>query len=131
MSRKSSIPILHFLNIVYGYSRKWRFLFNPNKYHLIIISPKKQHTCISVKFGPAIINQTESITYVGSELHQSLKSSSAIDARIHKGWASLFLVLAIDRDTGFVSPSIRASLVEKFCFPVVLHGAESPGGEGG
>ena len=114
---------------MYEYSRKWRFLFNPNNCHLIIISPKKQHTSISVKFGPAIINQTESITYVGIELHQSLKSSSAIYARIQKGWTSLFSVLAIDRDTGFFSPSIRASLVEKICFPVGLYGAESPEAE--
>ena len=112
------------LNIVYEYSRKWRFLFNPSKCHLIIISPKRPPTGISVKFGPAIINQTESITHVGIELHQFLKSSYAIDARIQKGRASLFSVLAIDRDTGFVNPSTLTSLVEKVCFPVVLYGAE-------
>ena len=79
---------------------------------------------MTVKFGPSHIKQTESITHVGIELHQSLKSSIAIDARIQKGRASLFSVPAIDRDTGFVSPSILASLVEKVCFPVVLYGAE-------
>ena len=64
------------------------------------------------------------ITTVGIELHQSLKSSLAIDARIKKGKASLISLLAIDRETGFVSPSILASLVEKICFPIVLYGAE-------
>ena len=99
---------------MYEYSRKWRFLFNPNKCHLIIISPKKPPTGISVKFGPTIINQTESITHVGIELRQSLKRSSA---HIQKGRASLFSVLAIDRDTSFISPSILAFLVENVCFP--------------
>ncbi|MEW8547065.1 MAG: hypothetical protein AB2693_26415, partial [Candidatus Thiodiazotropha sp.] len=70
------------------------------------------------------INQSESITHVGIQLHQSFKSSSAIDARIQKGQASLFSVLAIDRDTGFVRPSVLSSLVEKISFPVVLYGAE-------
>ena len=36
----------------------------------------------------------------------------------------MFSLLAIDRETGFVSPSILASLVEKICFPIVLYGAE-------
>ena len=112
------------LKIVYEYSRKWRFLFNPSKCHLIIFSPKRPPTGVSVKFGPALIHQKESITHVGIELHQSMKSSPAIDARIQKGRSSLFSVLAIDRDTGFVSPSILKSLIEKICFPVVLYGAE-------
>ena len=112
------------LSIVYEYSRKWRFLFNPAKCHLIIFSPRKLPSNVTVKFGQSEIKQTESITHVVIELHQSFKSSLAIDARIQKGRASLFSVLAIDRDTGFVCPSILASLIEKICFPVVLYGAE-------
>ena len=112
------------LNTVYEYSSKWRFLFNHSKCHLIIFSPQKPPIDTSVKFGPAIINQTESITHVGIELHQSFKSSLAINARIQKARASLFSVLAIDRDTGFVRPAILSSLVEKISFPVVLYGAE-------
>ena len=112
------------LSIVYEYSREWRFLFNPAKCHLIIISPRKLPSNLTVKFGQSEIKQTESITHVGIELHQSFKSSLAIDIRIQKGRASLFSVLAIDRDTGFVCLSILASLIEKTCFPVVLYGAE-------
>ena len=41
------------LKIVYKYSRRWRFLFNPSKCHLIIYSPKRPPTGVSVKFGPA------------------------------------------------------------------------------
>ena len=112
------------LNIVYEYSSKWRFLFNHSKCHLIIFYPQKPPIDTSVKFGPALINQTESITHVGIELHQSFKSSLAINARIQKARVSLFSVLAIDRDTGFVRPSILSSLDEKISFPVVLYGAE-------
>ena len=82
-------------------------------------SPKRPPTGMSVKFGPVLNHQKESITHVGIELHQSLKRSHAIDARIQKGRASLFSV-----DTGFVSPSILTSLVEIVCFPVALYGAE-------
>ena len=112
------------LSIVYEYSRKWRFLFNPEKCHLIVFSPRKPPSNVTVKFGPSQIKQTESITHVGIELDQSFKSSLAIDARIQKGRASLFSVLAIDRDTGFVCPSILSSLIEKICLPIVLYGAE-------
>ena len=112
------------LSIVYEYSRKWRFLFSPAKCHLIIFSPRKLPSNITIKFRQSEITQTDSITHVGIELHQSLKSSLAIDARIQKGKASLFSVLAIDRDTGFVFPSMLASLIEKICFPVILYGAE-------
>ena len=37
---------------------------------------------------------------------------------------SLFSVLSIDKDTGNISPSILASIVEKVCFPTALYGAE-------
>ena len=112
------------LAIVKEYASQWRFLFNPDKCHLIVFSPSRPPTNLSVEFGHSNITQKESITHVGIELHQSLKSSLAIDARIKKGRASLFSLLAIDRETGFVSPSILASLVEKICFPIVLYGAE-------
>ena len=113
------------LAIVKEYASQWRFLFNPDKCHLIVFSPSRPPTNLSVEFGHSNITQTEYITHVGIELHQSLKSSLAIDARIKKkGRASMFSLLATDRETGFVSPSILASLVEKICFPIVLYGAE-------
>ena len=110
--------------IVKEYASPWRFLFNPDKCHLIVFSPSRPPTNLSVEFSHSNITQKESITHVAIELHQSLKSSLAIDARIKKGKASLFSLLAIDRETGFVSPSILASLVEKICFPIVLYGAK-------
>ena len=112
------------LAIVKEYASQWRFLFNPDKCHLIVFSPSRPPTNLSVEFGHSYITQKESLTHVGIELHQSLKSSIAIDARIKKGRASLFSLLAIDRETGFVSPPILASLVVKNCFPIVLYGAE-------
>ena len=43
---------------------------------------------------------------------------------MQKGRVSLFSVLAIDRETGFVCLSIFSSLIEKICFPIVLYEAE-------
>ena len=83
------------LAIVKEYSSQWRFLFNPDKCHLIVFSPRRPPTNISIEFGASNITQKESISHVGIELHQSLNSSLAIDARIKKGRASLFSLLAI------------------------------------
>ena len=41
------------LSIVYEYSRKWRYLFNPEKCHLIIFSPRKSLSSVTVIFGPS------------------------------------------------------------------------------
>ncbi|MCG8035095.1 MAG: reverse transcriptase family protein, partial [Candidatus Thiodiazotropha taylori] len=112
------------LKIVYDYSIKWRFSFNSEKCHLLIFSQKRQTINASVKFGPAQLKQKEAVTHVGIELNKSLKSSNAVQARIQKGRASLFSILDIDRNTGLVSPSVLASILEKVCFPTVLYGAE-------
>lgn len=112
------------LDIVYEYSKKWRFSFNMTKCNLVVFSPKRPPSNLMVKFGPAKITQNDSATHVGIELHTSIKSSSAINARIQKGRSSLFSILAIEQNTNFVSPVILSSILEKVCFPTVLYGAE-------
>ena len=112
------------LDIVYEYSKKWRFSFNMTKCNLVVFSPKRPPSNLMVKFGPAKMTQNDSATHVGIELHTSIKSSSAINARIQKGRSSLFSILAIEQNTNFVSPVILSSILEKVCFPTVLYGAE-------
>ena len=112
------------LDIVYEYSKKWRFSFNMTKCNLVVFSPKRPPSNLMVKFGPAKITQNDSATHVGIELYTSIKSSSAINARIQKGRSSLFSILAIEQNTNFVSPVILFSILEKVCFPTVLYGAE-------
>ena len=77
------------LRIVYAYSIKWRIIVNLGECHLVIFAPQRPPSNISVKFGPGQLKQVESVTHVGIDLHQSLKNSSAVDARIQKGRASL------------------------------------------
>ena len=112
------------LRIVHEYSIKWRIIFNLGKCHLVIFSPQRPPTNVSVKFGPGQLQQVKSVTHVGIDLNQSMKSSCAVNARIQKGRASLFSVLSIDKGTGCTSPSILASITDKVCFPTVLYGAE-------
>ena len=98
--------------------------FNLGKCHLVIFAPQRPPSNISVKFGPGQLKQVESVTHVGIDLHQSLKNSSAVEARIQKGRASLFSILSIEKDYGFISPSVLSSIIDKVCFPTVLYGAE-------
>ena len=112
------------LKIVHEYSKQWRIIFNMGKCHLVIFTPHRHPTNVSVKFGSGQLHEVQSATHVGIELHQSLKSSCAVNARVQKGRASLFSVLSIDKDTGNISPPILASIVEKVCFPTALYGAE-------
>ena len=65
------------LAIVKEYASKWRFLFNPDKCHLIVFSPSRPPTNLYVEFGNSNISQKESITHVVLVLNYS---SSAIDA---------------------------------------------------
>ena len=96
--------------------------FNMGKCHLVIFTPYRHPTNVSVKFGSG--QQVQSATLVGIELNQSLKSSCAVNARVQKGRASHFSVLSIDKDTGNIRSSILASIVEKLCLPTALYGAE-------
>ena len=91
---------------------------------MVLFAPQRPPSNISVKFGPGQLKQVESVTHVGIDLHQSLKKSSAVDARIQKGRASLFSILSIEKDSGFISPSVLSSIIDKVCFPTVLYGAE-------
>lgn len=99
-------------------------MHNSDKCKLLIFSRKKSPTNVYVKFGNASIEQNESISHVGIDIHQSLKSSNAINARIQKARASLFSILSIDRDRGSVNPAILSSVIERVCLPSLLYGAE-------
>ena len=56
------------LAIVKEYASKWIFLINPDKCHLIVFSPSRPPTNLSVEFGHSNITQKESITHVGLKL---------------------------------------------------------------
>ena len=79
------------LKIVHEYSKQWRIIFNMGKCHLVIFTPHRHPTNVSVKFGSGRLQEVQSATHVGIELHQSLKSSCAVNARDQKGRAFLFL----------------------------------------
>ena len=59
------------LAIVKEYASPWRFLFNPDKCHLIAFSRSRPPTNISLEFGALNITQKESITHAVPEEHFS------------------------------------------------------------
>ena len=78
----------------------------------------------TLSFGSSTLVQTESVSHVGIVIHQTLKSSNAVNARIQKGCASLFSILSIERHTSLVSPLLLLSIFIKVCHPTLLYGAE-------
>ena len=112
------------LCIANEYSNLWRFTHNTDKCKLVVFSQTRSPTNVSAKFGNSTLVQTESVSHVGIEIHQTLKSSYAVNARIQKGRGSLFSILSIDKNTSLVNPLQLSSIFIKVCLPTLLYGAE-------
>lgn len=72
------------LSIVYKYSTKWRFSFNPARCHLSIFSLQRSPSNVSVRFGSAKVSRIQSVAHVGIELLESFKSSCAVELEFKK-----------------------------------------------
>ena len=114
------------LRIVFAYSVKWKFEYNPSKCKTMLFSNKSKHAKIvdPVFMGKSKLEQAVEVKHVGIELTPSLKCTSTIEQRCEKGRASLFSILAIDKYKTGVNPLVLASLVRKISFSTLLYGSE-------
>ena len=122
LSALSPYSLQFLLDMVYKYSKIWRFSISVNKSCLMTFTYKRNNSDIDLLLGDCYLQQVQYTTHLGITQDSNLKLGRRITDRCQKAKNSFFAMIGLGLHPQGLNPLTSTSLYKKIIIPTVLYG---------